>query len=55
VKLEAREIRLGVLEENKAGYAFWQRMGFKHFDTKPNRRFGEKIHTVIVMQKIIGL
>jgi ribosomal protein S18 acetylase RimI-like enzyme len=47
------EIRLGVLEENHDGYGFWQRMGFKQIDLKPGRIFGQKTHTVIVMNKLL--
>jgi ribosomal protein S18 acetylase RimI-like enzyme len=46
-----REIRLGVLEENIPGQFFWKRMGFNPVELIPNRQFGIKNHTLIVMSK----
>jgi ribosomal protein S18 acetylase RimI-like enzyme len=49
----AKEIRLGVLEENQPGIRFWSKAGFSVLEIKPGREFGKKIHTVIVMQKFL--
>jgi hypothetical protein len=47
------EIRLGVLEENSAGYRFWDNSGFQRIETKSGRQFGKKTHTVFVMKRIL--
>jgi GNAT superfamily N-acetyltransferase len=54
IHLKAKEVRLGVLEENKVGYEFWQKMKFSLIDKKTGRKFGEKIHTVLVMQHLLN-
>jgi GNAT superfamily N-acetyltransferase len=46
-----REIRLGVLEENIPGQIFRKRMGFNPVELVPNRQYGIKNHTVIVMSQ----
>lgn len=46
----ARLLRLGVVEENRRGYRFWQRMGFALIEKRAPRRFGQKDQAVRVMQ-----
>jgi GNAT superfamily N-acetyltransferase len=46
-----REIQLAVLEENKTGYSFWQKMGFKQTEVVYGRRHGLKIHNLLVMAR----
>lgn len=52
-KAGVREIRLGVLEENQSALVFWQKLGFKEIERKFYRQFGNKVHSVIVMGKVI--
>jgi RimJ/RimL family protein N-acetyltransferase len=52
--MHVSEIRLGVLAENFAAYRFWQREGFELLETKHGRQFGEKIHSIFVMQKYVA-
>lgn len=46
-----KEIQLAVLEENEAGFIFWQKMGFKQTKIIYGRRYGLKIHNLIVMSR----
>lgn len=46
-------LQLGVLEVNTAGVAFWQQMGFQEIRRKEGYLSGEKIHTVLVLEKRI--
>jgi GNAT superfamily N-acetyltransferase len=48
-----KEIRLAVLEENKPGFQFWQKMGFKQIEVVYGRRHGLKIHNLIVMSRAL--
>lgn len=45
------KIRLGVLQENKRAYRFWQELGFEKIYTKENYKIKEKETTVYVMEK----
>ncbi|BCY17077.1 MAG: GNAT family N-acetyltransferase [Chloroflexi bacterium] len=45
------QIQLAVLEENTAGYAFWQKMGFQQIEIIHGRRHGLKIHNLLVMTR----
>jgi ribosomal protein S18 acetylase RimI-like enzyme len=47
-------IMLGVVEENRATFLFWQRLGFKLVRRSEPRPFGKKVQTVTVMQKDIS-
>jgi GNAT superfamily N-acetyltransferase len=46
-----KEIQLAVLEENKSGHLFWQKMGFNQIEVVYGRRHGLKIHNLIVMSR----
>jgi RimJ/RimL family protein N-acetyltransferase len=48
---EGQTIMLGVVEENKLAYRFWERMGFEFVHTTEPRKFGEKIQRVNVMRR----
>jgi GNAT superfamily N-acetyltransferase len=43
-------ILLGVVEDNKAAYEFWQRLGFTHHDTREPRPFGKKTQVVHILR-----
>jgi ribosomal protein S18 acetylase RimI-like enzyme len=43
-------IMLGVVDENKRAYNFWNRMGFDLIRKTEPRQFGDKIQTVSVMR-----
>jgi ribosomal protein S18 acetylase RimI-like enzyme len=45
----AQHIGLGVVEQNKRAYVFWQRLDFEEQEKRPPRRYGNKEHVVIVM------
>ena len=49
--LGVHQIQLAVLEENSAGYAFWQKMGFQQIEINHGRRHGNKIHNLLVMAR----
>lgn len=42
---------LGVVEDNKAAYAFWQQMGFTLHSQKEPHQFGKKLQAVCVMRR----
>lgn len=44
-------VMLGVVEENQAGYRFWQRAGFVRVRETEPRVFGKKTQRVFVMQR----
>ena len=46
-------IMLGVVEENKRAYEFWNRMGFEFVRKTEPRQFGEKTHSVIIMRRTL--
>ncbi len=46
-----KDIRLGVLQENQSALNFWKKLGFEEIERKPDRQFGEKVHTVIVFKR----
>jgi len=48
-------IMLGVVDENKRAYKFWNRMGFELVRRTEPQQFGNKTHTVNVMRRNIGL
>jgi GNAT superfamily N-acetyltransferase len=47
------EVRLAVLEENKTGYLFWQKMGFTQIEMIYRRRYGLKTHNLLVMTRLL--
>jgi ribosomal protein S18 acetylase RimI-like enzyme len=49
----AERLRLGVLQENKRAYQFWQGLGFEKIDTRENYRIKDKVTVVYVMEKKI--
>jgi len=46
-----KAIMLGVVEENRPAYLFWQKMGFKVVRKTEPRPFGKKMQMVYVMQR----
>ncbi|HMB25334.1 MAG TPA: GNAT family N-acetyltransferase, partial [Anaerolineales bacterium] len=44
-------VMLGVVEENKSAYRFWQQMGFELVRQTEPRTFGKKTQSVYVMRK----
>jgi GNAT superfamily N-acetyltransferase len=48
-------IMLGVVDENKRAYKFWNRMGFELVRKTEPQQFRNKTHTVSVMRRNIGL
>jgi ribosomal protein S18 acetylase RimI-like enzyme len=48
---QGMSIMLGVVEDNRAAYRFWQQLGFEFVRETEPRPFGKKIQTVYVMQK----
>ena len=48
-QLGAKQIYLGVLEENERAYRFWQSMGFEIVERQAPRRIGKKEQIVITM------
>jgi GNAT superfamily N-acetyltransferase len=49
VKQGARSIYLGVVEENRDAYRFWQKLGFTPVQKQPARHFGNMEHVVITI------
>ena len=49
----AKAIRLGVVEQNRAGFGFWQSLGFVEIERRPPVRFGQRDCVVIVMEKAV--
>lgn len=49
----AQAMMLGVVEENQRAGKFWTRMGFELVRQTEPRRFGNKIHTVRVMRRVL--
>jgi ribosomal protein S18 acetylase RimI-like enzyme len=47
-------IMLGVVEENRAAYDFWQRLGFEFVRKTEPRPFGKKTQSVYVMQRVLS-
>ncbi len=48
-QLGAKNIYLGVVEENERAFRFWQSMGFEIVERQPPRRIGKKEQIVITM------
>ena len=46
-------IMLGVVEENRAAYDFWQRLGFEFVRKTEPRQFGRKTQSVYVMRRAV--
>ena len=46
-------IMLGVVEDNRAAYNFWQRSGFALQSKTEPRQFGRKVQAVYVMKKTV--
>jgi len=49
----AKEIRLGVVENNKAAIRFWEKIGFHLLEKRPPAKFGQKKHKVLVFQGLL--
>lgn len=49
----ATAIQLGVVTENKAELAFWEKLGFERVRVTEPRAFGKKMQGVIVMQYLL--
>jgi GNAT superfamily N-acetyltransferase len=50
----AQAIMLGVVEENKLAYKFWNRMGFELVRKTEPRQFGNKTHVVNIMRRTLA-
>jgi ribosomal protein S18 acetylase RimI-like enzyme len=44
-------IMLGVVDENKRAYKFWNRMGFEFVRKTEPQQFGDKTQTVSIMRR----
>lgn len=49
-----KAMMLGVVEDNRRAYRFWQKMGFEVVRKTEPRRFGKKMQTVYVMRRVIA-
>jgi RimJ/RimL family protein N-acetyltransferase len=49
--LGARQLRLSVAEENTKALNFWRRVGFQETGVKLQKKFGNKEHTMIIMNR----
>ena len=49
----SQAIMLGVVEENKLAYKFWNRMDFELVRKTEPRQFGNKTHSVCVMRRAL--
>ncbi len=49
----ATEVRLGVVEANKAAIRFWKKMEFHLLEKRPPAKFGLKEQKVLVFQRIL--
>jgi RimJ/RimL family protein N-acetyltransferase len=49
----ARQIRLGVVEQNGKGLRFWQRLGFESLEKRPSQRMGGRDNVTIVMRRFL--
>lgn len=49
--LDARAIRLSVMEQNTRALAFWRRLGFVEIERRPPRLFGAKESVAIVLRR----
>jgi len=49
----AIEVRLGVVENNKAAIRFWEKLGFNLLEKRPPAKFGQKNQKVLVYQRIL--
>jgi len=47
-----KAMMLGVVEDNRRAYRFWQKMGFEVVRKTEPRRFGKKIQSVYVMRRV---
>ena len=47
-----KTIMLGVVEDNRRAYRFWQNMGFEVMRKTEPRRFGKKMQPVYVMRRV---
>jgi ribosomal protein S18 acetylase RimI-like enzyme len=50
---QVNSIMLGVVEENRAAYDFWQRLGFEFARKTEPRPFGRKTQAVYVMRRAV--
>lgn len=48
-----KEIRLGVVEENRSAILFWQKNRYKIIIVRPPAKFGNKEHRVMIFQKML--
>ena len=49
----AKEIRLGVVKNNKAAIRFWEKVGFHFLEKRPPAKFGLKRQVVLVYHRIL--
>jgi ribosomal protein S18 acetylase RimI-like enzyme len=49
----ARSIGLGVVEQNKKAYHFWEQLGFELIEKRPPKQFGNKENVVLVMRRAL--
>jgi len=54
VEFGAKDIYLGVVEENHRALQFWQKIGFEIIDKRPPKKSGNLIQVVIVMRRRIN-
>ncbi|HEU0221699.1 MAG TPA: GNAT family N-acetyltransferase [Paracoccaceae bacterium] len=47
----ANRLMLAVIAENRAGLAFWQRLGFTEIRRLPDRPMGARTHTLIELAR----
>lgn len=45
----AREVRLGVVEQNRDGLRFWRSQGFEVLEERPSQRMGRRSNVTVVM------
>lgn len=50
---EIKQVSLSVIEANEAGLKFWKSLGFKVIEKRKPRQFGNKMHAVYVMSRLI--
>ena len=48
-------IMLGVVEENQRAYSFWESTGFEFVRKTEPKQFGNKIQTVSIMRRSLGM
>jgi GNAT superfamily N-acetyltransferase len=51
----AGRVGLGVVEENRDGYQFWEHVGYTQIDKRPPRRFGCKMQSIFIFQRKLAI